>query len=108
MSFEGAGYKRPRVESGYGMQGHPMGGPGPYGPGMGGPMDPGMMGPPQHFMGPGQFDMGGMGGMGMFPCVKLRGLPFDVSDDDIRMFLVRGSSPSLYHSQEGSTCMVAA
>uniref|UniRef100_A0A7S0S406 RRM domain-containing protein n=1 Tax=Chlamydomonas leiostraca TaxID=1034604 RepID=A0A7S0S406_9CHLO len=87
MSFEGAGYKRPRVESGYGMQGHHMGGPGPYGPGMGGPMDPSMMGPPQHFMGPGQYDMGGMGPMGMFPCVKLRGLPFDVSDDDIRMFL---------------------
>lgn len=39
--------------------------------------------------GPFMGDQYGMGGAisGMFPCVKLRGLPFDVSDDDIRMFL---------------------
>lgn len=81
---------------------HPMGGPG-YG--MDPMMGPGGMGPP--FMGgPGQFgDMGGMGPMGMgamFPCVKLRGLPFDVSDDDIRMFLVGGLgrwAPCLTHLQ---------
>jgi len=25
----------------------------------------------------------------VFPCIKLRGLPFDVNDDEIRLFLVR-------------------
>ena len=50
------------------------------------------MGPPG--MGPPGMEMGmgmGMGGMGMeriFPAIKLRGLPFDVAEDDIRMFLV--------------------
>lgn len=32
------------------------------------------------------------GGPGLhheFPCVKLRGLPFDATEEDVRMFLVR-------------------
>lgn len=64
-----------------------MGGP----PGAGGHGYDSGMGPPG--MGPPGMDMGmGMGGMGMeriFPAIKLRGLPFDVSEDDIRMFIVR-------------------
>lgn len=59
-------YKRPRMDDPYG--GPPMMG---YGDMYGGPMG-----------------MGAMGG-DMFPCCKLRGLPFDVSDHDIKMFLVR-------------------
>ncbi len=39
------------------------------------------------------YGMGGGGGYGSdygsFPCVKLRGLPFDVSEEDVRQFLVR-------------------
>lgn len=43
-----------------------------------------------------QFDPSMQMGMGMgmgvgldgFPCVKLRGLPFEVNEDDVRLFLV--------------------
>ena len=32
----------------------------------------------------------GMGGMErIFPAIKLRGLPYDVTEEDIRMFIVR-------------------
>lgn len=70
-------YKRPRTE-GYGppMGMDPYGAPAGYGPPMG--MDPAGYGAPY--------------GGSLFPCIKLRGLPFDVSDDDIRMFLVRESA----------------
>lgn len=40
-------------------------------------------------------DMPPMGGPGVhpvredFPCVRLRGLPFDATEEDVRMFLVR-------------------
>ncbi len=77
------------------------------GPGMGGGMNPGMGGNPQMGMGAGMplahamgggpgMDMGGGGGMPagsdrpMFPCVKLRGLPFDAREDEIPQFLVGG------------------
>lgn len=69
---------------GYGMGGPPGG----YG-GMGGPPGMGMEGPyGMQGYGMGAGGPPGMGGAG-FPCVKLRGLPFDVSDADISMFLVR-------------------
>ncbi|KAJ9528187.1 hypothetical protein QJQ45_014178 [Haematococcus lacustris] len=87
MSFPDAA-KRPRTDGFAAAQG--MGGP--YGQGMGGPMGGGPMAGEAGMMvqqGPFMGDQYGMGGAisGMFPCVKLRGLPFDVSDDDIRMFL---------------------
>jgi len=45
------------------------------------------MGPPG--MGPPGMDMGmGMGMERVFPAIKLRGLPFDVNEDDVRMFIV--------------------
>ena len=63
-----------------------MGGPGAGGHGYDSGMGPPGMGPPGMDMGMG---MGGMGMERMFPAIKLRGLPFDVSEDDIRMFIVR-------------------
>ncbi len=96
---QGGGFKRPRMDGpGFGMPGPGgYGAPGMQGPGMehhGGP-GPFGMGDGGYGMGPGHYGgpMGGpMGGMGpgrVFPCVKLRGLPFDVAEDDIRGFLVR-------------------
>jgi hypothetical protein len=77
-------YKRPRTDQGYGpppmMDPHYAAGPGGYGPpGMG--MEAGY-GAPGY---PGS----------LFPCVKLRGLPFDISDDDVRMFLVSKQQAAL-------------
>lgn len=64
------------------------------GPGMGhGPPHPGYggIGPemPMGMMGGQEMGMGmGMGMERVFPCVRLRGLPFDVTEDEIRIFLV--------------------
>lgn len=76
-----------------GWDGRAAGGPpagyAPPGPGM----QPGYRGPPGPRPGyPGP--MGGpMGGAGGFACVRLRGLPFGVTERDIVMFLVGGRQP---------------
>jgi hypothetical protein len=77
-----------------------MGGPGDMGMQMGYGGDMGMAGmgmpyggapPPMMPMGGEPQGLGGDSGFErVFPCVKLRGLPFSVSEEDIRMFLVRG------------------
>jgi len=107
---EMSGVKRQRLD---GMGGPGMGGPAwaGVGPGDGYGFDGGMMmmgpGYPQG-MGmvpgafPGAFAGAPMGGMGapygeafdVFPCVKLRGLPFHVGEHDIRGFLVSLPAPA--------------
>ena len=83
MSY--AGYKRPRPDD-FALD-FPVG-PGQYGP-------PGNFGPPS---GPGMepvlppVGLGlGVGPDGSFPLVKLRGLPFSCDEQEIKMFLVRGT-----------------
>ena len=65
----------------YRMNPNPAYGGGP--PGHYGDMGPPGMGPPGAEM-----PYGGMGMERIFPAIKLRGLPFDVTEDDIRMFIV--------------------
>jgi hypothetical protein len=44
-----------------------------------------------------------------FPCVRLRGLPFDVTDDSIRLFLVRATSNHVVHlKRSADTCSIRA
>lgn len=69
----------PDLPQDLGGMGNPAGGMYGYDPNMGGPMMGGMVAGYGAGMEP------------MFPCVKLRGLPFEVNEDDIRMFLVGGS-----------------
>lgn len=81
--YGGSQYAAPGQYDGYGSA-PPGGPPGPQGHyGGGGGM---MMGGP----GPGAVGMmvGYGGERGSFPCCKLRGLPFDVTEDDIRIFVV--------------------
>lgn len=56
-------------------------------------------GEPQHYDQPAVVAQGYAGASEpLFPCVKLRGLPFDVTDADIRSFLVS------WQNQHGSGC----
>uniref|UniRef100_A0A7R9VIB2 RRM domain-containing protein n=1 Tax=Chlamydomonas euryale TaxID=1486919 RepID=A0A7R9VIB2_9CHLO len=98
MMGPGGGYPMADMHAGghmghFPQQGHMAGGPMQggmdMGPGMG--MGGGGMGMGMPGMGMGMPGMGPGMQMGMgervFPAVKLRGLPFDVTEDDVRMFL---------------------
>eukprot|EP00873_Tetraselmis_striata_P007925 jgi/Tetstr1/428189/TSEL_018240.t1 len=72
MGYAAPGYGAPMANPMGAPMGAPMGGMGMGGMGMGGMPGAGM--PPQ-------------GGERVFPCVKLRGLPFECFEDDVCMFL---------------------